>query len=430
MSNIKKGYKQTDIGVIPEDWEVGKLENLITVLTDFTANGSFASLAENVTYLESPNYARLVRLTDIRANFKNAGVYLTKESYGFLKKSKLFGNELLLANVGAYAGYSFLYPSGLNFIGSLGPNMFLIKLDETVMNAKYAFYCFTNGLVFEQLLSKATSSAQPKLNKQNVRECDIIYSRNLTEQSAIATALSDTDALIAALDKKIAKKQQIKLGAMQQLLTGKKRLPGFSGKWVEKKLGAIGKTYGGLTGKTKDDFGNGDSYYITFLNILNNPVINTDLIERVRIKSTEHQNKALKNDLFFNTSSETPEEVGICSVLLNDIENLYLNSFCFGYRINDNEVHGLFLSYLFRSKQGRELMTSLAQGATRYNLSKSLFNQSLIKMPATKTEQTAIAHILTDMDNEIVQLEKERNKYKEIKAGMMQVLLTGKIRLI
>lgn len=423
MSNIKQGYKQTDIGVIPEDWEVGKLENLITVLTDFTANGSFASLAENVTYLESPNYARLVRLTDIRANFKNAGVYLTKESYGFLKKSKLFGNELLLANVGAYAGYSFLYPSGLNFIGSLGPNMFLIKLDETVMNAKYAFYCFTNGLVFEQLLSKATSSAQPKLNKQNVRECDIIYSRNLTEQTAIATALSDTDALIAALDKKIAKKQQIKQGAMQQLLTGKKRLSGFSGEWVEKRVDEFSDTSsGGTPSRSNSNFYTGNIPWVT-TGELNDGYISCTK-EYISEEALNCSSAKLfpANTVLMAMYGATIGKLGIINIPAST------NQACCAFLCDNQLVDNKFLFYKLRFI--RNELISLGSGAGQPNISQTVIRNLSLSMPNTKSEQTAITEILTDMDNEIAQLEKERDKYKELKAGMMQVLLTGRVRLV
>ena len=83
---VRQGYKQTEVGVIPEDWNLMPSGEFIEVLTDFTANGSFASLAENVTYLDYPDYARLVRLTDIRTNFKNQGIYVSKDSYDFLAK--------------------------------------------------------------------------------------------------------------------------------------------------------------------------------------------------------------------------------------------------------------------------------------------------------------------------------------------------------
>ena len=144
---------------------------------------------------------------------------------------------------------------------------------------------------------------------------------------------------------------------------------------------------------------------------------------------SENQNEVRKGDLFFNTSSETPEDVGTCSTLLIDVENVYLNSFCFGYRLEDEEMSGLFLSYYFRSAIGRKEMTMLAQGATRYNLSKENFNKIVVTVPPTKKEQDRIAGILTAMDKEIAALEAERDKYKNIKQGMMQKLLTGQIRL-
>ena len=249
------------------------------------------------------------------------------------------------------------------------------------------------------------------------------------EQRRIAQVLSDTDSLIASLSRTIEKKRLVKQGAMQQLLTGKTRLKGFSGEWVEKVIGNIGKTYNGITGKTKADFGCGNARYITFLNVLNNPIIDINILERVNINFDEGQNDVRRGDLFFNTSSETPEEVGICATLKQNVEEVYLNSFCFGFRISDEDVDNQYLAYYFRSEQGRALMTMLAQGATRYNLSKDNFNKSCIVLPPTRDEQQAIANILTTMDNEIASLEAELQKYKFLKQGMMQKLLTGQIRL-
>ena len=198
--------------------------------------------------------------------------------------------------------------------------------------------------------------------------------------------------------------------------------------WSVKQIGKIGYTYSGLTGKGKNDFGKGNSRYITFLNVLNNPVLRTDIFERVSVSEGEHQNLALKGDLFFNTSSETPEEVGICALLDEDVPNLYLNSFCFGYRLTDPEVDGLFLSYFFRSKAGRDIMTMLAQGATRYNLSTESFNKSLIAFPPFE-EQKKIAEALSGVDDMIGALDEAISKKRQIKEGLMQQLLTGKTRL-
>ena len=199
--------------------------------------------------------------------------------------------------------------------------------------------------------------------------------------------------------------------------------------WKLKKISDIGCSYGGLTGKRKDNFGVGSSKYISFLNVLNNPIINTKILEQVDVKAGEKQNEVRKGDLFFNTSSETPEEVGICSVLLEELCNTYLNSFCFGFRLTDDTISGLYLAYYFRSKYGRELMTTLAQGATRYNLSKNNFEKSYILVPETNSEQNKIALCLSNIDTLIYQLEVLIEKKKAIKQGAMQELLTGKRRL-
>ena len=155
-----------------------------------------------------------------------------------------------------------------------------------------------------------------------------------------------------------------------------------------------------------------------------------ELFEDVVVREGERQNSCHKGDLFFNTSSETPEEVGICAMLDTEQEYLYLNSFCFGYRLSDENVVPEYLAYYFRSNEGRKLMTVLAQGVTRYNMSKSAFNNAKIKMPTSFMEQKAIAEVLKSMDKEIEAIEIKKAKYESLKQGMMQQLLTGKIRLI
>ena len=138
------------------------------------------------------------------------------------------------------------------------------------------------------------------------------------EQHAIAAALSDTDALLSGLDRLIAKKRDLKQAAMQQLLTGQTRLPGFQGEWEVKCLGEIGVTYGGLTGKSKADFGTGAVSYVTFMNVMTNTVIDPTLFEPVNVSPSENQNRVERGDLLFNGSSETPEEVALCSLVTRD----------------------------------------------------------------------------------------------------------------
>ncbi len=294
-------------------------------------------------------------------------------------------------------------------------------------NPKFLYYSLNRNKYF---LSFDDGVKQTNLRKEDVLNCELNIPESTGEQTAIADALSDTDTLIENLENFIKKKRFIKQGVVQELLSGRIRLNGFNSEWKGIKLGEIGKTYGGLSGKSKLDFEEGISPYIPFLNILNNPIINCSYFDYVNIRPDEKQHKAHKGDLFFNGSSETPEEVGMCSVLMDDIPELYLNSFCFGFRLfNQEEINGLFLSYYFRSYQGRKLIFSLAQGATRYNLSKTNFLQLKLKLPEVD-EQTAIANIIYDMDKEIAALEQKLLKYQMIKQGMMQSLLNGKIRLI
>jgi len=419
--SLPKGYKQTEVGLIPSDWLTYTVRDLIDLLTDYDANGSFESVAVNVKTYDYEEYAWYVRSTDLENNSSlNKVKYVDEPSYKFLKKTSLYGGELLFLKRGDI-GNVYLFEMKTER-ATVAPNLYLLKLNQ-ISNSKYLYYYFVSKTGQLQLKSKNASSTLGALYKDDVKAIIVPLPPTKAEQTAIATALSDADALISSLEKLIAKKRNIKQGAMQKLLQPKEG-------WVVKKLGDLGKPFGGLSGKSKIDFANGKFPYIPFMNIMSNPIIDTTYFDYVNIGSNEVQNQALKGDLFFNGSSETPEEVGMCSVLLEDIPNLYLNSFCFGFRLNkDSKENGLYLSYYFRSSAGRKLFYSMAQGATRYNLSKGNFNKMEVSLPKPK-EQVEIANILTDMNNEITALETKLEKYKKVKLGMMQELLTGKIRLV
>lgn len=207
-------------------------------------------------------------------------------------------------------------------------------------------------------------------------------------------------------------------------------------KWKKKLLGDLGYTYSGLSNKTIDDFGSGENF-IPYLNIYKNPIIKTDEFEKVKIGLNERQNQVQKGDVFFTTSSETPDEVGLTSVLVEKIDkSLYLNSFCFGYRLNnDKEFNNKFLAYLLRGEIIRSQISKMAQGSTRYNLSKTqLLSKLNLYYPFDSKEQEKIAQILSTCDSVIEKTEETIEKYKQIKAGVMQDLFTrgldedGKLR--
>lgn len=425
---VRKGYKKTEVGIIPEDWELIPFDKIFSFHS--TSNYSKAQMSEE-NEVGCIHYGLIHAISNTQYNLKNGiKFYITSEQakYEYVRDGDVImvdaseDFEGVNKSVEVYGINDKKYISGLH--------TYLLRDKNTVLADNFRGILLNSKLVKNQMLSLAVGMKVFGVSKTQLVKVKLPLPPTIEEQKAIAEALSDIDELIEALDKLIEKKEYIKKGAMQELLTGKRRLPGFAGKWEEKRLGDLGFTYNGLTGKTKVDFEDGNSCYIPFLNVLNNTFIRTSNLEKVMIKSGEIQNKVSMGDLLFNTSSESPEEVGMASVLQESFENLYLNSFCFGYRIIDQtSVNSPFLSYLFRSSVGRRIMTSLAQGSTRYNLSKTKLLKVSIRLPEIQ-EQKAIAGVLTNMDEEIEKLKIKREKTKQIKEGMMQELLTGKTRLV
>ncbi|GAA8947296.1 restriction endonuclease subunit S [Helicobacter pylori] len=289
---------------------------------------------------------------------------------------------------------------------------------------KFIFYAFS--IIKWSNYNEATGV--PSLTKMTISNIEIPLPP-LNEQIAIADILSALDNYLYALRALILKKESVKKALSFELLSQRKRLKGFNQAWQRVRLGDIGITISGLVGKTKQDFINGNAKYITFLNVLNNVIIDTSILENVKIYPNEKQNSFKKYDLFFNTSSETPKEVGMCAVLLDDIDRVFLNSFCFGFRIFDKAVDGLFLSYLINSEIGRKAFENLAQGSTRYNLSKSGFNNVCLFLPPLN-EQSAIADILSALDKEIASLKNKKRQFENIKKALNHDLMSAKIRVL
>jgi type I restriction enzyme S subunit len=421
---VKKGYKQTEVGVIPEDWQELSVSDVTTkVGSGITPTGGDANYKKHGRpFVRSQNVGWGKLLLDDLA-------FIDDKLHSTFSSSETCEGDVLLNITGASIGRSAVVDMAVAK-GNVNQHVCILRPDQQRCNSK-----FLNGLLLSPIGQKQIDSFQAGGNRQGlnfsqIRAIRIPLPPTLAEQKAIAGALSDADAWIESLEQLIAKKRQIKQGAMQELLTGKRRLPGFSGEWETKRLEEIGSTYSGLTGKTKSDFGNGDAHYVTFMNVMSNVVIDCATFERVNVVASESQNLVRKNDILFNGSSETPEEVAMCAFVEADVSNVYLNSFCFGFRFHEDlSIHGRFLAYYLRSNVGREMMKSLAQGSTRYNLSKTALLKAVLALPSP-AEQTAIATVLSDMDTEIGSLESKLAKAREIKQGMMQELLTGKIRLV
>ena len=420
MVEMKSGYKMTEVGVIPEDWEVCELRNHLVLLTDYDANGSFADMASNVVTTTGNGYAWYVRATDLEQQSSLSEVkYVDEKSYRFLRKSTLYGGEVLLAKRGEIGNVYYFQMKTKR--ATLAPNLYLLKLKDTI-NSYFLFSLFKSTFGQNLLKSINASTSLGAIYKDDVKGLNILIPP-FEEQASIATALSDVDSLISALTKKIEKKKAIKQGLMQQLLTGKKRLPGFGEKWVEIELGQHSIMNSGGTPSTANP-----EYYggkIPFLSI--NDITNAGKF----IYETE---KTITEEGLKNSSARLFKKgtimyamyasVGKCAITKIRIS---CSQAILGINV-DSTLDADFLYYYLVSIQDDVL--NYGQTGTQTNLSKQIISSFILNVPSSKAEQTAIANILSDCDSEIAALEEKRDKYKEIKQGMMQQLLTGKIRLI
>ena len=212
-------FKKTEIGEIPEEWEVINAGRVFNIITDYVANGSFASLAENVKYKESEDFAIVVRLTDYKNEYKGPFVYVDKNAYDFLSKTKLEDNDIIIANVGAYAGYVFRAPN-INKPITLGPNAILVRSEQ---NREFIYYLLSSEFGQKAIKDIISTTAQPKFNKTDFKKI-LLPIPDLKEQYKIASILLEIDEKTEEYEKKKQKLEELKKGLMQQLLTGRIRV--------------------------------------------------------------------------------------------------------------------------------------------------------------------------------------------------------------
>ena len=250
------------------------------------------------------------------------------------------------------------------------------------------------------IMSDKNGSTMVHITKQGMENKKTILPLSLNEQKQIAKFLSSIDKLITLHQRKLDNLKLKKKALLQKLFpkNGERypelRFPGFTDAWEQRKLGSIGSTYTGLSGKTKEDFGHGEAQYITYLNVFQNTISNITMTDKVEIDPT--QNEVKYGDVLFTTSSETPEEVGMSSVWLGDTPNIYLNSFCFGFRPNQ-KIDSYFLGYSLRAPYMRDKIKILAQGISRYNISKNKVMELEISLPKNE-EQKLLGTFLQRID--------------------------------
>ena len=193
-------------------------------------------------------------------------------------------------------------------------------------------------------------------------------------------------------------------------------LGSFDFSWEQCKLGEMGQTYTGLSGKTKDDFGHGQARFVTYMNVFSNPISNPEMTEPIEIDPK--QNEVEVGDVFFTTSSETPEEVGMSSILLEKRGKTYLNSFCFGFRPSE-KIDSYYLAYMLRSESTRAKIILLAQGISRYNISKNKVMEITVSLPSLD-EQKMIGQYFSQLDNLITLHQRKFEKLTNVKKSMLE----------
>ena len=251
------------------------------------------------------------------------------------------------------------------------------------------FLLTESALWSAKMKSSAAAGTMQIVNRTEFSELKT-WLPSLIEQQAISDFFRQLDNLITLHQRECI---SFTGRADRLILTANKKRTTSS--WEQRKLGDVGETYTGLSGKTKADFGHGQARFITYMNVFSNPISNPEMTEPIEIDPK--QNEVEVGDVFFTTSSETPEEVGMSSVLLEKRGKIYLNSFCFGFRPTE-KIDSYYLAYMLRSESAREKIILLAQGISRYNISKSKVMEIAVSLPSLD-EQKLIGQYFRQLDN-------------------------------
>jgi type I restriction enzyme S subunit len=424
---VPAGYKNTEVGVIPEDWEVKSLGDLSEKIT--------VGIASAATHAYRPRGIPLIRNQNIKSNILNDKdiLYISEEYELKFKNKRLREGDLLTARTG-YPGTTCIVPKKLDLAQSF--TTLITRPNRDKINSKYLSF-FINSNVGQSFFEQnQIGGGQKNVNAGTLRNL-LVPIPTREEQKAIAQVLSDTDTLISALDKLIAKKRNIKTATMQQLLTGQKRLPGFGeGKgykntevglipedWEVAFFKDIGESFIGLTYKP-DDIRTHGTLVLRSSNIQNDQLSYEDNVYISSDLSLPSRVIVREEDILICVRNGSRQLIGKCALIDSKTVGSAFGAFMSIFRTKISR----FTFYQFQSdtikKQINEIM-----GATINQITNKDMLSFKIPLPPSEKEQKAIAQTLSDMDAEITALETRLTKTKAIKQGMMQELLTGKVRL-
>ena len=372
------------------------------------------------------------------SNIPNEGIYIDISNSVYYDRIEnevnflISKGDLLIAMSGATTGKTAVY----NQIGKAYLNQRVGLFKSINSHNYYPFICqwVKSNYFYAQLKRTLAAGAQPNISSKDIESFIWAYpngNNSFAEQKKIADCLSSLDKYIDAAKRKLELLKEHKKGLMQRLFPAKGkttpelRFPEFIGtkEWTPTQLGAIGETFGGLSGKSAEDFGTGKPF-VTYKQVFNSSEIDFSECALVQVSENEVQNRLQYGDVLVTMSSETPDEVGYTAVVTNkNIPECYLNSFCFIYRLFDDEsIDAKFLIYLFSSDVYRTAVVRIAQGITRFNISKTKFKEIELVIPENEDEQRKIAETLSSVDKQIEEYDKKIKALELHKKGLMQQL--------
>ena len=422
-ANIKKHYVVVQQNTVPEGWRVVKLGEIPIEIIDGDRGKNYPKKAE---FIDS-GYCLFLNTKNVTGKgFAFAETnFITKEKDNTLRKGKLKRNDIVLTTRGTIGNVAF-YSERVPF-DNIRINSGMVIIRPNGIDPQFNFQLFK--YLRDGLLKCSSGSAQPQLPIRDMKELQVLLP-SLPEQKAIAEVLSNLDDHIDIVGQIIEKKRMIRQGMMQQLLTRKIRLPGFSGEWETKALGDIATITGAGVDK-KIVPGEVKTALLNYMDVFKKNYLYKNQLHH-EVSSPEHKLIAcnvLEGDIFITPSSETRNDIAVSALAMED-----MNGVVYSYHINrirfKTHFDKLFRLFMLKTDRFMSEASKMCEGSgTRYVISLQKFRHFKVSYPKAIKEQTAIATVLSDIDAEIAALEAKKAKAMQIKQGAMQQLLTGKIRL-
>ena len=421
---VKPGCKTTAVGIIPKDWDVKRLGELGSVVRGGSPRPAGDPRYFNGDFIPWLTVAALTNISGYALEVTDTVGFLTEE--GSKHSRTLPADTLIIANSGATLGVAKVL--GLTCCANDG--IAAIVNQRSGDKPFICHYINTQTKTLREVV--ATGNGQPNLNTGLIRTIVIPFPP-LPEQRAIAAALSDVDALLGGLDRLIAKKRDLKQAAMQQLLTGQTRLPGFSGAWEVKRLGDVGRCLRGVSYRGDVDLSTHDTPHTKRLlrsNNIQNAVVVTDEVQFVNAARVSSHQVLQQDDILICMANGSKALVGKAGIFtLSDGHEYTFGAFMGCFRTKSTEANPVFVFYLFLTARYRDYINNLLAGSSINNLRPSSIESLEFSTPLLP-EQAAIAAVLSDIDAELAALEARRDKTRDLKQAMMQELLTGRTRLV